>query len=81
MGTALIIGAGEGLSASLARKLHGRGHKLLLSARNTDKLTRLQNETDAVLVSCDASEVEDMERVFAKVDAIEIGRASCRERV
>ena len=31
----LIVGAGSGLSASLARKLAARGHKLVLAARNT----------------------------------------------
>ena len=71
MGTAVIIGAGEGLSASLARKLHARGHELLLAARNTGKLADLQQATGAKLVSCDASEAADMEKVFAEADAME----------
>ncbi len=70
MGTAVIIGAGAGLSASLARKLHARGHKLLLAARNTDKLAELQAETGAKLVTCDAAEAGDMEKVFAEADAL-----------
>lgn len=70
MGTAIIIGAGEGLSASLARKLHARGYNLLLAARNTDKLAALQEETGATLVSCDASEAADMEKVFTEADAM-----------
>jgi short-subunit dehydrogenase len=70
MGTAVIIGAGEGLSASLARKLHACGHKLVLAARNSDKLAELQKQTNATLVSCDAAQTEDMERVFARADAI-----------
>ena len=70
MGSAVIIGAGEGLSAALARKLHKRGHKLVLAARNTDKLAELQRETDAVLVSCNASDPDDMATVFAKGDEI-----------
>ena len=69
MGTAVIIGAGEGLSASLARKLHARGHRLVLAARNTGKLASLQQETDATLVSCDAANPDDMERVFDAADA------------
>ncbi|MEM8650833.1 MAG: SDR family NAD(P)-dependent oxidoreductase [Pseudomonadota bacterium] len=68
MGSAVIIGAGEGLSAALARKLHKRGHKLVLAARNTDKLTDLQEETDAVLVSCNASDPGEMANVFVKAD-------------
>ncbi|TQV75828.1 SDR family NAD(P)-dependent oxidoreductase [Denitrobaculum tricleocarpae] len=71
MGTAVIIGAGEGLSAALARKLHARGHKLLLAARNTGKLAELQAETGATMVTCDASEAADMEKVFAEADALE----------
>lgn len=70
MGTAIIVGAGSGLSASLARKLAKRGHKLVLAARNTDKLGDLQNETDAVLVKCTASEAADMEKVFAAADEL-----------
>ena len=68
MGAAVIIGTGEGLSASLARKLHARGHKLVLAARNTDKLSELQKATDAVLVECNAVEAADMERVFLEAD-------------
>ncbi|MEH6547739.1 MAG: SDR family NAD(P)-dependent oxidoreductase [Sneathiella sp.] len=70
MGTAIIIGAGEGLSASLARKLHHRGHKLVLAARNIEKLDALQKETGATLVACDAANAGDMEKVFAAADAL-----------
>lgn len=70
MGTAVITGAGAGLSASLATKLHSRGHKLVLAARNVDKLDALQRETDAVLVACDAANSQDMEKVFAAADEI-----------
>ncbi len=70
MGTAIIIGAGAGLSASLARKLHARGHSLLLAARNTDKLADLQAETGAKLVACDASDPAEMEKLFAEADAM-----------
>jgi len=70
MGTAVIIGAGEGLSASLARKLHARGHNLVLAARNINKLESLQKETNATLISCDASNVTDMENVFKAADRL-----------
>ena len=70
MGTAVIIGAGEGLSASLARKLAQRGHKLVLAARNTDKLADLVAETGAVAVTCNASDPADMEAVFAAADKL-----------
>ena len=70
MGTAVIIGAGEGLSASLSKKLHSRGHKLVLAARNIDKLSELQKATNAILVECDAVETADMKRVFLEADKI-----------
>lgn len=70
MGTAVIVGAGEGLSASLARKLKARGYNILLAARNIDKLASLAQETDATLFSCDASDPEDMQRLFAEADTM-----------
>ena len=71
MGLAVIIGAGEGLSASLARKLHARGYKLILAARNIDKLAELQKDTNATLVSCDAADNSDMEKVFVTADGMD----------
>jgi short-subunit dehydrogenase len=43
--TALIVGAGQGLSASLARLLAGNDVAVALAARNTDKLAALCAET------------------------------------
>ena len=45
--TALIVGAGDGLSASLARLLKNNGMKVALAARNTAKLKLLSNEIEA----------------------------------
>lgn len=70
MGTAVIIGAGEGLSASVARKLAARGHKLVLAARNTEKLAELADETSAETVACDAQDPADMQNVFALADRL-----------
>ena len=44
---ALIVGAGSGLSASLARTFSDQGMKIALAARNTEKLTDIAAETDA----------------------------------
>jgi NAD(P)-dependent dehydrogenase (short-subunit alcohol dehydrogenase family) len=68
MALALIVGAGAGLSASLARALAGRGHQLVLAARSTADLGELALDTGALLVDADASRPEDMARVFAAVD-------------
>jgi len=70
MGTAVIVGAGAGLSASLARKLHARGHTIVLAARDTSDLASLAAETNATLVTCNARNPDDMARVFDAVDAI-----------
>jgi NADP-dependent 3-hydroxy acid dehydrogenase YdfG len=45
--SALIVGAGPGLSASLAKKLSARGVKVALAARNPDKLADLCKATGA----------------------------------
>ena len=48
---ALIVGTGSGLSAAFARALAADGYKVVLSARNIDKLESLCNEIDAHAIS------------------------------
>jgi len=64
---ALIVGVGDGLSASFARLLHRNGYALALAARNTDKLAGLASETKASCYSCDAASPEAVERLFGQV--------------
>jgi NAD(P)-dependent dehydrogenase (short-subunit alcohol dehydrogenase family) len=64
MSSAVIIGAGSGLSASLARKLAARGHDLVLAARDTGKLSDLLAETGGRAVSMDGSDPASMEKLF-----------------
>jgi NAD(P)-dependent dehydrogenase (short-subunit alcohol dehydrogenase family) len=66
---ALIVGAGSGLSAALARRCAAEGMAVVLAARDTQKLAALAQETGAVTIACDASRVADVERLFAAVDA------------
>ncbi|HEY4473367.1 MAG TPA: SDR family NAD(P)-dependent oxidoreductase, partial [Stellaceae bacterium] len=54
--TALIVGAGAGISASVARGLAAAGLKLGLAARNIDKLAELAAETRAERFAADASD-------------------------
>ncbi len=61
----LIVGVGDGLSASLARKLAGRGHALALAARNAEKLAALAAETGAKAYACDAAEPAAVAALFA----------------
>lgn len=66
--TALIIGSGSGLSASLARLLAEQGLKVGLAARNPQKLASLAAQTRAKTFACDASDPAQVEALFAEVD-------------
>lgn len=66
--TALIVGAGEGLSASLARLLSREKIRVALAARKTEKLGALCTETGARAFACDASNADDVERLFGQVE-------------
>ncbi len=65
--TALIVGAGSGLSASLARRFANDGVKVALAARDTAKLGALAEETSARTYRCDAAEAGQVEALFAAV--------------
>src|SRR3954470_5379045 len=64
MAKALIIGAGDGLSASLARLLAREGYGIALAARDTGKLAALAAETGASTHACDAAEAAQVARLF-----------------
>ena len=66
--TALIVGAGEGLSASLARLFTREGIHVALAARNIDKLGALCKETGAAAYACDATILDDVTKLFAAVE-------------
>ncbi len=72
MTAALIVGAGPGLSASLARLLAGKGYAVALAARRTDKLAALASETGASLHGCDAADPASVAALFAAVGAPEV---------
>ncbi|WP_207003320.1 SDR family NAD(P)-dependent oxidoreductase [Trinickia mobilis] len=66
--TALIVGSGKGLSASLARLFAEEGMQVALAARNADKLDELARETRAIAVRCDASQPADVAALFDQVE-------------
>lgn len=66
--TALIVGVGSGLSASLARLLARDKVRVALAARSVDKLSSLAQETAALTLGCDAT---DPGQVDAAFDAVE----------
>ena len=67
MTTALIVGAGPGLSASFARLLAAAGHAVILAARRTDKLAELAQSTGASLHHCDASDPAAVATLFDQI--------------
>jgi NAD(P)-dependent dehydrogenase (short-subunit alcohol dehydrogenase family) len=66
--SALIVGAGSGLSASLTRALAREKIDVALAARSTSDLESLAQETGARAFSCDASVRGDVEKLFGALD-------------
>ena len=66
--TALIVGAGHGLSASLARKCHQRGMAVILAARDIRKLSGLSEGIGAKAHICDASDPKSVADLFSALD-------------
>jgi len=65
---ALIVGAGSGLSASLARLLAKDEVRVALAARGVDKLSGLAQETGAIALGCDATDPGQVEAAFNAVE-------------
>jgi NAD(P)-dependent dehydrogenase (short-subunit alcohol dehydrogenase family) len=65
--SAVIVGAGAGLSASLARLLARQGMKVALAARSTGDLAELTKEIGGKAYECDAVKAADVAALFAAV--------------
>jgi NAD(P)-dependent dehydrogenase (short-subunit alcohol dehydrogenase family) len=65
--SALIVGAGAGISASVARGLAQVGVKIGLAARNIQKLDALVQATGAQAFAADAADPESVARLFDQV--------------
>ena len=66
--TVLIVGAGSGLSASLARLCKSNGMKVVLAARNINKLTSLIEDIKAEVIACDAGDIQSVLSLFQSMD-------------
>ena len=66
--TALIVGAGSGLSASLARLFAKEGMAVALAGRSPGKLDALVAETGARAYRCNVSDPDDVAALFTAVD-------------
>ncbi len=86
MRSALIVGVGSGLSASLARLFAKNGLQVALASRNPDRLAVLARETAAATFACEAAEPEEVGGLFDAVIAtqgvpdIVVFNASARAR-
>jgi NAD(P)-dependent dehydrogenase (short-subunit alcohol dehydrogenase family) len=84
--SALIVGAGAGLSASLARALAKDGIRVALVARTIDDLDTLIRDTGARAFACDATRIAEVEKLFSELETaggapeIVIYNASSRAR-
>jgi NAD(P)-dependent dehydrogenase (short-subunit alcohol dehydrogenase family) len=64
---ALIVGAGSGVSASFARLMAGKGYVVALASRHAAQ--RTPDLPDAARFACDASRPDEVEQLFAQLDA------------
>ena len=84
--TALIVGAGSGLSASLGRAFRKAGMRVALAARNVAKLDVLCAEIDATAFQCEATDLDQVRKLFSDVESkmgspdVVIYNASARAR-
>jgi NAD(P)-dependent dehydrogenase (short-subunit alcohol dehydrogenase family) len=68
--TALIVGAGPGISASVARAFADEGIKVGLSSRNVEKLQGLAADIDAPLFAADATDPASVAKLFDDAEAV-----------
>jgi NAD(P)-dependent dehydrogenase (short-subunit alcohol dehydrogenase family) len=66
--TALIVGVGSGVSASLARVFNKAGIKVALAARRAANLADLAKETGAMAFACDATDRSQVSKLFTRLD-------------
>ena len=66
--TALVVGAGSGISAAFARAVASEGLRVGLAARNVEKLAPLAAELGAQTFPVDAADPEAVARLFAAAD-------------
>jgi NAD(P)-dependent dehydrogenase (short-subunit alcohol dehydrogenase family) len=66
---ALIVGAGPGLGASLARRFSREGMRVAAAARDSRRLASLLAETDVSTFACDAADCAQVKQLFEMVEA------------
>ena len=67
--TALIVGAGPGLGAALARRFKAAGMTVAVARRRADELRGLAQEIDGHAFACDATDADAVAALFEGVAA------------
>src|SRR5271156_534869 len=67
--SALIVGTGPGLSASLARLFAREGLRVAVAARGPNRVKTIAAETGASAHVCDATDPAQVAALFATLDA------------
>jgi NAD(P)-dependent dehydrogenase (short-subunit alcohol dehydrogenase family) len=67
--TALIVGVGAGLSASLARTFTKAGMRVALAARRVGELSGLAKDVAGQAFACDATKRTEIAKLFREVEA------------
>ena len=67
---AVIVGAGSGTSASFARILARQGARVVLAARDIEKLADLKTEIDGYTINCDATDESQVDNLFLQTDEL-----------
>jgi NAD(P)-dependent dehydrogenase (short-subunit alcohol dehydrogenase family) len=66
--SALVIGGGRGISASLTRLLRAANIPVVIASRHPDRLATLASETGAVALPIDAAEADQVTELFTKTE-------------
>src|SRR5690242_21890267 len=67
--TALVVGVGAGLSASVARTFTKAGMRVALAARRAGELSDLAKEVGGRAFTCDATKRAEVAKLFGEVEA------------
>ena len=69
--TVLVIGGSSGIGLETARRAHGEGADVILTARDPDRVHRVGLELEASIAAFDATDFERLGRFFDELPSID----------